>query len=59
MSKTTLKVNNNGSLRIEGDFQIVDKDGSARQGLLLVINHTTVNGTIARGSASFVSNGIS
>lgn len=29
MSKTTLKVNNNGSLRIEGDFQIVDKDGNA------------------------------
>lgn len=28
MSKTTLKVNNNGSLRIEGDFQIVDKDGN-------------------------------
>ncbi|MBJ7882837.1 CDGSH iron-sulfur domain-containing protein [Gelidibacter salicanalis] len=29
MSKTTLKVNNNGSLRIEGDFEIVDKDGNA------------------------------
>ena len=28
MNKTTLKVNNNGSLRIEGDFQIVDKDGN-------------------------------
>ena len=28
MSKTTLKVNNNGSLRIEGDFEIVDKDGN-------------------------------
>lgn len=28
MGKTTLKVNNNGSLRIEGDFQIVDKDGN-------------------------------
>lgn len=24
---TTIKVNNNGSLRIEGDFIIVDKDG--------------------------------
>ncbi|RMA58989.1 CDGSH iron-sulfur domain-containing protein [Ulvibacter antarcticus] len=29
MSKTTLKVNNNGSLRITGDFEIVDKDGKA------------------------------
>ncbi|WP_299391050.1 CDGSH iron-sulfur domain-containing protein [uncultured Gelidibacter sp.] len=29
MSKTTLKVNNNGSLRIEGDFEIVDKNGNA------------------------------
>ncbi|MCK0124047.1 CDGSH iron-sulfur domain-containing protein [Gelidibacter salicanalis] len=29
MSKTILKVNNNGSLRIEGDFEIVDKDGNA------------------------------
>ncbi|MBA6154479.1 CDGSH iron-sulfur domain-containing protein [Gelidibacter maritimus] len=29
MSKTTLKVNNNGSLRIKGDFEIVDKDGNA------------------------------
>lgn len=29
MSKTTLKVNNNGSLRISGDFEIVDKDGNA------------------------------
>lgn len=28
MSKTTLKVNNNGSLRIQGDFEIVDKDGN-------------------------------
>lgn len=28
MSKTTLKVNNNGSLRIEGNFEIVDKDGN-------------------------------
>lgn len=25
---TTIKVNSNGSLRIEGDFQIVDKDGN-------------------------------
>ncbi len=29
MSKTTLKVNNNGSLRVEGDFEIVDKNGKA------------------------------
>lgn len=29
MSKTTLKVNNNGSLRVEGNFEIVDKDGNA------------------------------
>ena len=29
MSKTTLKVNNNGSLRISGDFEIVDKEGNA------------------------------
>ncbi|TDU40072.1 CDGSH-type Zn-finger protein [Gelidibacter sediminis] len=29
MSKTILKVNNNGSLRVEGDFEIVDKDGNA------------------------------
>lgn len=28
MSKTTLKVNNNGSLRVEGNFEIVDKDGN-------------------------------
>lgn len=28
MSKTTLKVNNNGSLRIQGNFEIVDKDGN-------------------------------
>lgn len=28
MSKTILKVNNNGSLRIQGDFEIVDKDGN-------------------------------
>ena len=25
---TTIKVNNNGSLLIKGDFQIVDKDGN-------------------------------
>ncbi|SDB37359.1 Zn-finger domain of CDGSH type-containing protein [Flavobacteriaceae bacterium MAR_2010_188] len=29
MSKTTLKVNNNGSLRVEGDFEIIDKNGNA------------------------------
>ena len=29
MSKTTLKINNNGSIRISGDFEIVDKDGNA------------------------------
>ncbi len=28
MSKTTLKVNNNGSLKITGDFEIVDKEGN-------------------------------
>lgn len=28
MAKTTLKVNNNGSLKITGDFEIVDKDGN-------------------------------
>ena len=28
MATTTIKVNNNGSLRIEGDFQITDKDGN-------------------------------
>ena len=28
MSNTTIKVNNNGSLRIVGDFQITDKDGN-------------------------------
>jgi len=28
MSNTIIKVNNNGSLRIEGDFQITDKDGN-------------------------------
>jgi len=26
---TTIKVNSNGSLRIEGDIQLVDKDGEA------------------------------
>ena len=29
MSNTKITVNNNGSLRIEGDFEIVDKDGNA------------------------------
>jgi CDGSH-type Zn-finger protein len=28
MSKTKLTVNNNGSLKVEGDFEIVDKDGN-------------------------------
>jgi len=28
MSKTTLKVNNNGSLKVSGDFEIVDKEGN-------------------------------
>lgn len=28
MSKTTIKVNNNGSLLISGDFEIVDKNGN-------------------------------
>jgi CDGSH-type Zn-finger protein len=28
MSKTKITVNNNGSLRIEGEFEIVDKDGN-------------------------------
>lgn len=28
MSKTVLKVNNNGSLKVEGDFEIVDKNGN-------------------------------
>jgi len=28
MSKTKLTVNNNGSLKIEGDFEIVDKNGN-------------------------------
>jgi CDGSH-type Zn-finger protein len=29
MSKTTIKVNNNGSLKISGDIEIVDKNGDA------------------------------
>ena len=29
MSKTKLTVNNNGSLKIEGDFEIVDMQGNA------------------------------
>ena len=29
MATTTIKVNSNGSLRVEGDFEIVDKDGNA------------------------------
>lgn len=29
MATTTIKVNSNGSLRIEGDFEIVDKDGKS------------------------------
>ncbi|HSM63329.1 MAG TPA: CDGSH iron-sulfur domain-containing protein [Gillisia sp.] len=28
MSKTKLVVNNNGSLKISGDFEIVDKEGN-------------------------------
>ena len=28
MNKTTLKINNNGSVRVTGDFEIVDKDGN-------------------------------
>ena len=28
MAKTTLKVNNNGSLKVDGDFEIVDKNGN-------------------------------
>jgi CDGSH-type Zn-finger protein len=28
MAKTKLTVNNNGSLKVEGDFEIVDKDGN-------------------------------
>lgn len=29
MLKTKLTVNNNGSLKVEGDFEIVDMDGNA------------------------------
>ncbi len=29
MAATKITVNNNGSLRVEGDFEIVDKDGNA------------------------------
>lgn len=29
MSKTKLIVNSNGSLKVEGDFEILDKDGNA------------------------------
>lgn len=29
MNKTKLTVNSNGSLRVEGDFEIVDMDGNA------------------------------
>tara|TARA_B100000953_G_C17964404_1_gene404068 strand:- start:415 stop:639 length:225 start_codon:yes stop_codon:yes gene_type:complete len=28
MAKTKLKVNSNGSLKVEGDFEIVDKNGN-------------------------------
>ncbi|GAB3200399.1 CDGSH-type Zn-finger protein [Pontibacter aydingkolensis] len=28
MAKTRLTVNNNGSLRVEGEFEIVDKNGN-------------------------------
>lgn len=28
MSKTKITVNNDGSLRVEGDFEIVDKNGA-------------------------------
>ena len=27
MSKTKITINNNGSIKVEGDFEIVDKDG--------------------------------
>jgi hypothetical protein len=36
MSKTKVTVNNNGSLRIEGDFEIVDKLGNPQ--IVLVYN---------------------
>lgn len=29
MAKTKLTINNNGSVRIEGDFEIVDRNGNA------------------------------
>jgi len=29
MTKTKITVNNNGSLRIEGDFEMLDKSGNA------------------------------
>lgn len=29
MGKTKITVNNNGSLRVEGDFEIVDKEGNS------------------------------
>jgi CDGSH-type Zn-finger protein len=28
MSKTKITINNNGSMRVEGDFEIVDKSGN-------------------------------
>ena len=28
MSKTKITINNNGSVRVEGEFEIVDKDGN-------------------------------
>ncbi len=28
MSKTKITINNNGSMRIEGDFEIIDKTGT-------------------------------
>ena len=28
MAKTTLTVNNNGSIRVEGEFEILDKSGN-------------------------------
>lgn len=28
MTKTRLTVNSNGSLKVEGDFEIIDKDGN-------------------------------
>ncbi len=29
MSKTKITINNNGSLKVDGDFEIVDMDGNA------------------------------